>query len=262
LRTTDGESISAIHVVGARSDLCMVVVHGFTGSWREERVQRVITGLLPYGDVIAIDMRGHGQSSGVTTMGHLEVLDVAAAVAWGRELGYAAVVTVGFSLGGAVVLREAALAGPVAPVNPGDVRVDESGRVDAVVSVSAPAFWYYRGTKPTRLAHRLVMTRSGRAVMRAAGTRITSDDWTDPLPPPPYAAAAVVAVPLLVVHGDVDRYFPLEHPRAIHSSAVEAGGSSELWIVPGFDHAETAVSEDTLDRIGRWVRESVAGLGS
>jgi len=250
LLTADGIDISAVHRPGERSDLCFVVVHGFTGNWREDRVEKVIVRLLAFGSVVALDMRGHGRSGGVTTLGDTEVLDVAAAVRWVRDLGYPCVVTVGFSLGGAVVLREAGLAATAAlPFG------DEGGRVDGVVAVSAPAFWYYKGTRVTRFVHRLVETRWGRAIMRAGGTRITDREWVEPLPAAPFEAAALIDVPLLVVHGDVDRYFPIEHPQAIHRSAVGAGVRTDLWLEKGFGHAENAVSSDILDRIGSWARE-------
>ncbi len=42
LNTADGLDISAVHLVGAATGLCFVVVHGFTGNWREERVQKVV----------------------------------------------------------------------------------------------------------------------------------------------------------------------------------------------------------------------------
>lgn len=259
LQASDGVRISAAHVPGRDLSLCFVVVHGFTGSWREERVRKVMSRLSAFGGVVAIDMRGHGRSGGRTTVGKDEVLDVAAAVGWARDLGYAKVAAVGFSLGGAVVLREAGLAraggregAPLA-----------GGEVDAVVSVSAPAFWYYRGTRVMRLAHLLVETRGGRAFMRLSGTRISPVEWTDPLPlPPPDAAALLGPVPLLIVHGDIDRYFPLEHPRAIEEAARTSGVPAELWLVNGFGHAEAAISIETLDRIGGWTRESlVAGTG-
>lgn len=255
LRTLDGVAISAVHVDGDVTDLCFVVVHGFTGGWREDRVQKVIARLARCGSVIAIDMRGHGRSGGRTTVGQLEVNDVASAVEWARALGYRRVVSVGFSLGGAVVLREAGLvqAGVLPP----------EGHVDAVVSVSAPAFWYYRGTRVMRLVHRLVETRTGRLIMRAGGTRITSEGWPDPLPIPPHEAAALLGpVPLLVVHGDVDPYFPIEHPQSIQRSADAAGVRTELWLVDGFGHAESAISTQTVDRIGQWARECALPDGS
>lgn len=252
LYTVDGEAISAAHMTGAHRDLALVVVHGFTGHWREDRVQKVVRRLARFGGVVAIDMRGHGRSSGTTSLGDTEVLDVLEGVEWARRLGYPRVVTVGFSLGGAVVLREAGLsaAGRLAGTRPG------AGRVDAVVSVSAPAFWFYKGTRVTRVVHRLVETRPGRLAMRARGTRVTARGWQQPYPLTPHEAAALLgATPLLVVHGDVDRYFPVEHPQAIHDSAIAAGVPADLWIECGLGHAETAISDAQLDRIGAWARE-------
>jgi pimeloyl-ACP methyl ester carboxylesterase len=248
LTTVDGVRIAALHLVGDPG-LCLVVVHGFTGNWGEERVRKVMGRLQAFGGVVAIDMRGHGLSGGETTMGDAEIHDVAAAVAWARELGYRRVATVGFSLGGAVVIREAALLS------------DGPGRVDAVVSVSAPAFWYYKGTRVTRVAHWFVETRPGRLAMRARGVRISSRGWTLPHPMAPHEAAADLRVPLLVVHGDVDHYFPVEHPKAIHAAAESSGVRTDLWIERGFAHAESSVSVETLDRIGAWARECVAGDG-
>lgn len=247
LTAADGVPISAVHVAARdRSlDLALVVVHGFTGAWQEERVWRVADRLRSFGGVVAVDQRGHGRSGGQSSVGDTEVFDVAAAVAWARELGYARVVTVGFSLGGAVVVREAALL------------ADGPGRVDAVVAVSAPAFWYYRGTKVTRLVHHLVLTRHGRLLLRARGTRVSGAGWTAPEPVPPAQAAARLAVPILVVHGDVDRYFPTEHAQALHAAARSAGVRSDLWIEEGFGHAEGAATPELVDRIGRWVRECV-----
>jgi pimeloyl-ACP methyl ester carboxylesterase len=247
LTTSDDVEISAVHVPGP-PDLGFVVVHGFTGNWRQERVQRVIDRLRAFGGVVALDMRGHGESGGSTTVGDEEIADVEAAVAWARELGYPRVVTVGFSLGGAVVLREAALL------------ADGPGRVDGVVSVSAPAFWYYRGTRIMRVAHWMVETRPGRLTMRLRRTRISARGWQEPLPIQPVEAAERLAgIPLLVVHGDADHYFPLEHPKAIHAAAQRSGARADLWIEPGFRHAESAATADVLDRIGAWARECAVG---
>ncbi|MHC5906420.1 alpha/beta hydrolase [Streptomyces sp. S6] len=212
-----------------------VIAHGFTGAVDRPHVRRVVDALRRYGAVVTFSFRGHGASGGRSTVGDREVLDLAAAVGWARGLGHARVVTVGFSMGGSVALRHAAL-------YPGDA--------DAVVSVSAPARWYYRGTVPMRRLHWLVTRPEGRLVGRYGfGTRIHHREW-DPVPLSPVEAAARIApTPLLVVHGDRDGYFPLDHPRSL---AEAASGHAELWLEPGMGHAEHAASEGLLARIGDW----------
>lgn len=245
LCTVDGVRLSAVLHPAAGPDplaLCFVVVHGFTNSWRTPRVQRVIDRLANYGAVIAIDMRGHGASEGSSTVGQEEPRDVDAAVARARELGYRRVVTVGFSLGGSTVIRQAA---------------EGAHLPDAVVSVSAAAFWNYRGTSIMRLVHHLFLTGHGRMFLRyGRGTRITSTPWPEPWPDPPHIAAQHIAVPLLVVHGDRDHYFPVEHAQAIVRGAQAHEASDvELRIVSGMAHAESGIDNATLDGIGQWARD-------
>ena len=245
LRTLDGVEISAAHRPFAGADplaVGLVVVHGFTNSWRSAKVQRVLDRLSAFGGLVAIDMRGHGASGGRSTVGDEEVRDVSAAVRWARELGYRSVATIGFSMGGSVVIRQAAL---------------EDEPVDAVVSVSAPAFWYYRGTPIMRLVHHLVENRAGRWVLRGRGVRVSGAGWPDPPPIEPVAAITRLPhLPVLIVHGTVDHYFPVEHPQALHRAAVASGNAAaDLWIIDGFAHAESGIDDATLDSIGGWVRE-------
>ncbi|MEU6092975.1 alpha/beta fold hydrolase [Streptomyces sp. NPDC047085] len=216
-------------------DLVFVIAHGFTGDVDRPHVRRVSGALARYGAVITFSFRGHGASGGRSTVGDKEVLDLAAAVDWARRLGHARVVTVGFSMGGSVVLRHAAL---------------HPGTADAVVSVSAPARWYYRGTAPMRRLHWLVTRPEGRLVGRYGfRTRIHHREW-NPVPLSPVEAVPRIApTPLLVVHGDSDAYFPLDHPRMLADAAGEHG---ELWLEPGMGHAEHAADEALLDRIGTW----------
>ncbi|MER6073542.1 alpha/beta fold hydrolase [Streptomyces sp. NPDC001817] len=251
LRTADGIPIDSVYDPGAvvyetsgsdpdarRSpsrDLVFVVAHGFTGDVDRPHVRRVAGVLRGYGAVVTFSFRGHGRSGGRSTVGDQEVLDLAAAVAWARGLGHARVATVGFSMGGSVVLRHAAL-GP--------------GAVDAVVSVSAPARWYYRGTAPMRRLHWLVTRPEGRLVGRyGLRTRIHYREW-DPVPLSPAEAVPEIApTPLLIVHGDRDGYFPLDHPRML---AEAAGDHGELWVEAGMGHAEHAADDGLLARIGEW----------
>jgi pimeloyl-ACP methyl ester carboxylesterase len=239
LTASDGVPIDAHHDEGDR-ELAIVVAHGFTGSWRRESVRRAAGVFGRHGGVISFDFRGHGRSGGLSTVGDLEIHDVEAAVAWARELGYRRIVTIGFSMGASIVVRHAAL-----------IR-----GVDAAVAVSGPARWYYRGTPPMRRVHWVLERRLGRLVGRVAlRTRIARGGW-DPVPEPPYAVAGLISpTPLLVVHGDADAYFPVEHAHQIFDAAAEP---KELWLEPGFGHAENAASAELLARIGDWAAAHAA----
>ncbi|MCS0638803.1 alpha/beta hydrolase [Streptomyces sp. LP05-1] len=227
-----------------RPDTAVVLAHGFTGSVDRPAVRRAAGVFGRYAAVVTFSFRGHGRSGGRSTVGDREVLDLAAAVGWARELGHARVVTVGFSMGGSVALRHAALH-----------RDDPATRTDAVVAVSAPARWYYRGTAPMRRLHWVVTRPAGRLVGRwGLRTRIQPYDW-DPVPLPPVRAVPLIApVPLLVVHGDRDPYFPLDHPRSL-----AAAGPAELWVEPGMGHAENAADEGLLTRIAEWACRTERG---
>ncbi len=236
LQADDGVIVVAEHQPsGGARDLAVVVVHGFTLHSKHPRLRRIASWLRDPAGIVMVDLRGHGGSGGVCTLGWEEVRDVDAAVGWARSLGYARVATLGFSLGSAVVLRHAAL----------------YGGVDAVAAVSGPGQWYYRGSSRMRTLHRLVLSSPGRAAIRLArGTRITADEWTEPYPLDPVASAAEIAAPLLVVHGDLDDYFPTEHARRV---AEAAGDRGTLWLVPGFGHAEGAVDQPLARRIADWL---------
>ncbi|MFN8157161.1 MAG: alpha/beta fold hydrolase [Candidatus Nanopelagicales bacterium] len=254
--TVDGERISVAYdapAAGASDGLVLVVSHGFTGGWRRPDNRAIALALKDFGGVVSYDSRGHGASSGRTTLGDQEVLDLDAAVGYARWLGARRVATVGFSMGGSIVLRHAALAATDA-------------RPQAVVSVSAAGFWFYKGTPPMRLLHRAVGTRLGRGVLRTGfGTRVTDQEWTEPLPLSPAESAAMIPpVPLLVVHGDRDTYFPVEHARTLESAAAEGAASrgvedrTTAWVLEGFAHAESATDADLVARIGAWVLDAVA----
>jgi len=233
--SVDAVSVDAVSVDRAARSQALVVAHGFTGSWRRPSLRRIASVLAATGGVVSFDFRGHGRSGGASTVGDREVLDLEAAVGWARDLGYERVCTLGFSMGAAVAVRHAGL----------------HRGVDAVAAVSGPSRWYYRDTTPMRRAHWVIERPLGRLVGRLAlRTRISADGW-DPVPEPPHEVAARISpTPLLIVHGDVDRYFPLEHAEKLYAAAAEP---KELWIEPGFGHAETAAPEDLLRRIAAWL---------
>ena len=244
LVTDDGVPIDAMHLP-KDSDLAIVLAHGFTLSWQHGAVWKVANGLNRSAGVIAFDFRGHGRSGGLSTLGDRETRDLGVAIGYARELGYRRIAAVGFSMGASIVVRYAGLV----------------GGIDAAVSVSGPGRWYYRGTYPMRRVHWAVERRIGRMITRRwLNTRISSGRW-DPVPVPPAEAAAQISpIPFLVVHGDKDPYFPVEHAHQLFEAAREP---RELWIVPGFGHAESGSDEALVDRIAAWVDQTTArGDGS
>ncbi len=84
-------------------------------------------------------------------------------------------------------------------------------------------------------------------------TRISPDGWKLIPVPPAEAAAKISPVPLLIVHGDQDLYFPPEHARQLYMAAREP---KELWLLPGMGHAEASTSQDLVDRIARWIDQA------
>lgn len=236
--TEDGVPIDAAHLPGD-PELGIVLAHGFTLNWQRPAVWRVATRLNEFGGVVTFDFRGHGRSGGVSTVGDKEIMDVDVAAGYARELGYRRIATVGFSMGGSIVLRHAGLI----------------GGIDAVVSVSSPGYWYYRGTRPMRLVHLAVENRAGRLIAKTVlKTRISSGKW-NPVPLPPADAAALIApTPLLIVHGDKDEYFPLDHAQRLFDAAHDP---KDLWLIPGFGHAESGAGPAIIKRIGSWIRTAV-----
>ncbi|MEU8709306.1 alpha/beta hydrolase [Streptomyces sp. NPDC048565] len=307
LRAGDGVRIEAVYtpctarsgaVAGdVRGETAIVLAHGFTGAADRPALLRAAGVFAQRAAVITFSFRGHGKSGGRSTVGDREVLDLAAAVAWARSLGHRRVVTVGFSMGGSVVLRHAALytakevEDSAVSADSGDGECMESGNpegseeseesraagaervgrrteahgaqtehrgrtpvhpdahADVVVAVSAPARWYYRGTAPMRRLHWVVTRPAGRLVGRYGfGTRIHREDW-NPVPLSPVEAVPLITAPLLIVHGDRDPYFPVDHPRML---AQAAGDRAELWLEHGMGHAENAADEELLTRIADW----------
>ncbi len=243
LVTKDGIAIDAVHLPGDPG-LGIVLAHGFTLHWQRAAVWGIAGRLSRHGGVVTFDFRGHGRSGGLSTLGDREIMDLDVAVAYARELGYRRIATVGFSMGASIVLRHAALL----------------GGTDAVISVSGPGWWYYRGTKMMRWVHLAIEHRPGRLVSRTfLNTRISPQRW-DPVPMPPDEAAARIApVPLLIIHGDRDNFFPVQHARRLYEAA---GEPKELWLEAGFGHAESSASPALIERIGSWARTAVSVAAS
>jgi pimeloyl-ACP methyl ester carboxylesterase len=237
----DGVPLAGVHLAaeGSGRRTALAVTHAFTHHVRHPITRGVLAALAAEAPVVALDMRGHGRSGGRNTVGDREALDVDAAVAAARGLGYEHVVTIGFSLGAAVTLRQAAI---------GD------NRPDAVVAVSSPARWYSRETAPMRRVHWLLEQPHGRLAARMIGVRL--DGAWEVVPPSPVEVVAGIDVPLLIVGFAGDPYFTPSHARALLAAA---GGRAQLWEEPGDGHGESGTHPALARRIARWAVATASG---
>jgi len=255
LCTSDGVFLSAQYFSGVSDAPAYVLGHGFTGSASRPAVTAVSERLNRRGAaVLALDFRGHGTSEGLSTVGVDEVADVSAAVQYLRlSRPGLPVISLGFSMGASVVIRQAGGASGASGLG-----TEGAGQwlPDAVIAVSGPGHWYERGTAPMRRVHLGLETWVGRMALRWSFRTRIGTGW-DLLPVSPVEVAGAIAAPLLVVHGDADPYFGLEHPRMIAAVAPRA----DLWIERGMGHGETAMIPALLDRIDDWARTAV-GAGS
>ncbi|WP_344873800.1 alpha/beta hydrolase [Allokutzneria multivorans] len=237
--TSDNVRLHAVlHDSADPGGLAIVVAHGVTHHVGLPTVERLLRRLALKHSVLGFDLRGHGRSGGVSTVGEAEIHDVEAAVQYARQR-YERVATLGISLGASVVLRHAALI--EAP--------------DAVAVVSCPARWWVRETPAMRRVHWMLEQPQGRIAARLLGVRLGTP-WTEIPASPVEVAGLVPPEKLLIVHGERDQYFPREHAEALHRAT---GGEADLWLEPGMRHAESALTPQLVDRIARWLDERTRG---
>jgi pimeloyl-ACP methyl ester carboxylesterase len=216
----------------------ILVLHGWTGSVAPDLVELAPT-LRRTAGVLGLDFRGHGGSDdGPTTFGHLEVEDVAGALAWLGERGIRRVALVGSSMGGIVAIASivvlgdgslvAADADPSAPAATIDA---PRPRIVAAVVESVPP------DLRVPIANRIHAPLGGairRAIagrMFAAASRRLGSDLR--ATEPARIIGLVDPVPLLLIHGDADRTVRPGEGRRL---AAAAGPTAEHWEVPDADH--------------------------
>ena len=200
LRTEDGVRIDAAHTdpTGPSGrDVGIVVAHGFTGSWRERTARRIAHVLSRYGGVVAFDFRGHGRSGGESTVGDREILDVDAAVRHARVIGYRKIAVVGFSMGAAVAVRHGGLC----------AGAGRGGGGERARPLVLPG---HQADAPGALGDRAARRAAGRPGWPSGPG--SPPGRGSPIPMPPHEAVALISpAPVLIVHGDADAFFPLDH---------------------------------------------------
>jgi pimeloyl-ACP methyl ester carboxylesterase len=216
--TADGLSIAVRRIPGGGKGAVILAHPAVTGQ-RYSPLVDMAELLAEHFDVYTFDFRGHGRSGGrldLNLEGPLE--DMRSVVCRVREAGYGWVGVVGFSLGGMSAFLHAAI----------------YGGLDAVVTVGAPPLL------PDIEPYRKVLPVWA-LFLRFLGARFKAVGEGGPLPMG--FAGDFPTVPLLVVHGGNEAFYPRED---LDMMMEKLEGKAELWVIEGAGHTVLAGREREL----------------
>jgi pimeloyl-ACP methyl ester carboxylesterase len=232
----------------------ILLLHGYSGSVAPDLVEYAPF-LRRTAGVLGLDFRGHGESEdGPTTLGMLEVEDVAGALAWLGERGITRVGLIGTSMGGiaaiesVAILGDGTLAAADADAAPTRAPIDAPRpRIVAVVAESVPTSVEVPVANRIRSPfRRFLATRVFDSAARTLGA--------DPRDTEPGKVIGLVEpVPLLLIHGSYDSTVPVAEGQRLMALA---GPSTEHWIVEGADHsrAHAVAGQDYERRVTDFLR--------
>ncbi|MEE8601553.1 alpha/beta hydrolase [Euzebya tangerina] len=224
LATDDGETLAASWLPGPAADTAVLLLHGFGAHRAKPSYALLADHLASSVNVLAIDLRGHGGSTGRSTLGAEEWRDVAAGARALRRRGQRTIVAVGLSLGATAICHALGR------------RVD----LDGVVLISGSARHWDLTQPGMRALHGLWSSTVKRWAWERVGRfRMVAPDQITPYPDPVELLAGVTA-PTMVIHGEDDEYFSMEHAELLVNGVA---GPAELWREPvGFGHAEDGIT--------------------
>ncbi len=236
VRTSDGMVLDTLRL-GEHPRRGIVLCHGFGGNKNIRNLVALAQDLSQLFCVYTFDFRGHGLSPGRSTFGYREVLDLQAVIELARADGNASLAALGFSMGGVVTVRYAAL----------------YGGLDSVLAVSVPA----RLDTARAPGARLIRLTMGNPLGRAVGARryrVSVDRCWKYQAAPADLAHLVAPQPLTIIHGEDDFVFEPEQAREL---ARSAGDGCRLKIFPNFGHAEMGYGPRLVDYITAVLEEDL-----
>lgn len=224
LRTEDLLTVKGWYVPARiKTDKAVLLLHGRADTRQMFVRQRQIEWLAEHYNVLAIDLRNHGESGGtVTTFGVGETRDAEAALAYLKKRGNTSIGIYGISLGAATAIRTAALHPEIKAV------VDDCAY--ATVVSAFKGFISFMFVPNPVLVAAATLVRANHLL----GTDLTA---VEPLG----QVRAIAPRPFLLIHGEKDQYITVENSR-INYHAAGDGLEKELWVVPKAEHAVAAVT--------------------
>jgi pimeloyl-ACP methyl ester carboxylesterase len=232
--TADVNGIS-LHYEASGAGPPLLLLHGF-GSCAAEW-QTIAAALAKSHRVIAIDMRGHGQSTNPSAkFTHRQSAEDVRALMDSLSIPKAQVM--GFSSGGMTLLQLA---------------IKYPDRVSKAIVISATTHFpdqareILRGSSvdtmppPVREAYQRCAARGDAQVRELVAQFSSFADSHDDMNLTP-ADLAKIKAPTLIIHGDRDPFFPVTIPVAMYGAIP----GSALWIVPNGEHAPMAGAEPSV----------------
>lgn len=237
IKTQDGQSIAVNHHQNGHRKV-VIIAHGFFNSKDAALLVELAEALDDQYDIISMDFRGHGKSSGLFYWTSREYRDLEAVLHYAKQ-SYDKAGVIGFSLGAATTL----------------IAASRSDLIDSVVAVSAPTeFWKieYRLWE-LNIENDIIYNWFGRGKV---GKKVFPGPFWQKKHKPIDLVENILC-PVMYIHGDTDWLIKHWHSEALHKKTK---AQKHLAIIKGGLHAEYLVRKNKVETVGlirTWFKETL-----
>ncbi|MBN2028127.1 MAG: alpha/beta fold hydrolase [Actinobacteria bacterium] len=240
IRTLDGIELDTLRM-GEEPERAVIICHGFAGNKNSVNIVALAEDMSRFYTVYTFDFRGHGLSGGDSTFYYLEVLDLLAVVRRAIEDGNDKIGVIGFSMGGMVALRYAAIV----------------GGLDSVIAVGVTGDIKKCRKPASMLLYLLLGNPLGRALVSWIYDIKVSRKWKEAAPPGDLMGL-IYPQPLTIIQGKDDRFFSLEEAKELYSRAA---GNARFKSYADFGHADEGYDHVLFKYLNSVLDEDFAGDG-
>lgn len=237
LTTSDGHKISLDYYQHGH-DKVVIIAHGFFNSKDALLLKELGQALDDQYDIIMMDFRGHGKSSGFFYFTSKEYLDLEAVLEYARK-SYDKIGVIGFSLGAATTL----------------ITASRSDLINSVIAVSGPTefakieFHFWGLDFKNELMYNLVGNgRIGKSVQ-------IGPFWLKKQKP--IDIVDKIKCPVMYIHGQKDWLIKAWHSESLFK---KTNAKKHLAIIKNGPHAEYLVQQNKIETVGlikSWFKETL-----
>ncbi len=235
LTSPSGIKISVRYPFKVKSQAVIIVAPGFFQSKETKTFKRLEKDLMKDMDVISMDFRGHGKSSGAYTFTAKEKEDMKVVIDFAKH-HYERIGVLGFSYGGAIAIIEQA----------------SFKNIDSIICVGSPMssddieFRWWR-FESIRLGLKGCEWGSG---VRPGHPFLKKERPID-------VVSRMNAVPVFFIHGNLDPTVDVRHSQLLFEKATEP---KKIIIINGGSHAEEIYRqfpEKFIEIVSQWFSETL-----